>query len=998
MTPAARHRPAADHGVGSFERVTAALEKVVGEGRPAGAWVKYNCPVHEAEPGRHDPSLIVRHFADVGRTKISCRAGCDDREILARLDLEVRDLYDNPVRRRRDYQRQVVRRPQPRQVTRADRAIDAAGLPLTKPAKDLGQQRSGWRKVAAYSYVRADGTVAGEVVRREAAFEHGRKKRFHQHHWDPQTGRMVDGGFEAIPYNLPGVMDAVAAGRTVYIAEGEKDADTAAARAGLVATTNAGGALNWTDEHSRWLYGAAEVVIVCDRDAPGYRRADRILTSLAGHVGRIRVVQAATGKDLTEHFDAGHGVDELTPIPFLDPATPGLLTTAPANTLDQVAASAGVVSPVAGPSPELTNTPDGGPTMATSWHNVDGPTHHDDTVDHLGSQFSQVVRALMQEIMQLAMRLADERRRQAEEARRESEQAQREFEAAQAAERKATEIRLSKLREHGWDRLSRSEIASALRDAASWSEQSETAKRMVGELAGHIRGRYGVHIDPTSGHVTVDTPDLVGQLAAIEKDRAAAARVRTAQDRMVEMVGAEDIDESKKAALYADISTWQRNPSGHNLGELTKKMEAAGVPEKTRTKIRFVGVYLGTPDGTEVPVADRAATALVTPVAELRRLGEPLVDPAEECKPRVDAMLQRYQDRLRHGVDTRTVQDQLAEAVAVMTDEDREIARARGTAIRRNPAAEFKPLWPDHVDRDELGEKIRMYASLAPQVEARITQDDGVDAAWSTSQRERTIKLGADIDKALTKGKGLHRLEKDQIRAVIAAVEAGDSVVPDMLWADDRSAAAIDRDRADEIGRSVAAGHRRQLEEILSSSAVPAEAARAAREEVAALVGHETSLAAGRISLGDYERSGADDHLLAKLSAAGVSEPMRNRVRNHLDEAISDSAITGKQAARIAARWADRRELVAAGRAPAVAAYDSAERRTDLQAGLESAGLDPDEIAQRMAADAGRARPLSAAVRHTPGETPGRPHRTTTPGQGVHRINHRGKGEPGLGR
>lgn len=976
---------------GSWATITAALEREVGPGRPSGSWVKYCCPVHEAGGTGHHPSLAVKYDANQQRTKVKCFAGCDDRDVLDKLHLQVKDLFDNPIERAWG-RRRAAPRLAPRKVTRAERAIDAAGLPLRKAKTDYGRQRSAWKTTATYPYAREDGTVAGEVVRREARFEHGRDKQFFQRRWT-ETG-WEDSGFEPIPFQLPRVLAAIEAGEPIYICEGEKDVLTAEA-AGLTATTNAGGALSWNGEHAKWLTGAGEVVIVADHDAPGYRRAEKVMDSLAGRVGSVRVLRAATGKDLTDHIQAGHDLDELEPVPYLDPHT-STAAAAAAVGAEQIAAIAGRSAAQA--IPDLTTATQEAAMGEPVFTKTDDTLHHDDTVDHFAQHFSRVMQLLMQQIIQFAQQSA-ERNRRAQEAKMADDIAKmRENQERHAAEQKAVETRLAKMRSHGWERMSRSEVVAAMRDAVVWSEDSDAAKRAMNELAGHIRGRWGVHVDTGTGHVTVDAPELVTQLSAAERDRAAGERVRTAQDRMVSMISAEnDLDEATKATLIAEVDRWRKNPTGHSLDTLAKKVAETKVSDRTRARIRFVAVYLGTPDSTQVPVSELGTLAQVSATTELRRMGEPLVDLGEEAKTRVDALLVRYQDRLRYGLDVESIREQLGQAVAVMTPEDQQIARDRGTAIRKDPAGQYRPLWPNHVDREALAEKVRMYALLAPQVEARAARDDGLDADWSNQQRDRVAALRRDIDHAIAKGEGLHDLEKDQLRAVLADVEAGKTDVPDLLFADDRSAAALDRDRADEIARGVAGDHRRQLEELLSTAAAPG-AARDAREEIATVVAAQTDLAAGRTSLGDYEEAGSEAKLLARLSAAGVPEPVRNRVRKHLDRASSDAAITGKQSQRIADKWLDRRDLVAAGRAPAdkPVRYDSPERRQATEAHLRSKGVSEGRISARMAADAGHAHPPQAAVRNAGARKSAR---KTTPGQGVRRTQHRGRGDQrGYGR
>jgi len=977
---------------GSWATINAALEREMGPGRQSGEWIKYCCPVHEAGGGRHNPSLAVKYDANQQRTKVKCFAGCDDRDVLDKLHLQVRDLFDNPIERARG-QRRAAPRLAPRKVTRAERAIDAAGLPLRKAKTDYGRQLSAWKPVASYPYAREDGTVAGEVVRREARFEHGRDKQFFQRRWT-ETG-WDDSGFEPIPFQLPRVLAAIEAGEPIYICEGEKDVLTAEA-AGLTATTNAGGALSWTDEHAKWLTGAGEVVIVADHDAPGYRRAEKVMASLAGRVGSVRVLRAATGKDLTDHIQAGHDLDELEPVPYLDPHTGTSAAAAAAVSAEQIAANAGRAA--AQPISEPTTTPQESAMGEPVFTKQDDTLHHDDTVDHFAQHFSRIMQLLMQQIMTFAQQSAERNRRAVEAQMADDIAAIREHNERRAAEQKAVEARLAGMRKHGWDRMSRSEIVAAMRDAVVWSEDSDAAKRVMNELAGHIRGRWGVHVDTNSGHVTVDAPELVQRLTAAERDRVAGERVRTAQDRIVSLISAEEgLDESAKATLIAEVDQWRKNPTGHSLDALSKKVAASKVSDKTRAQIRFVAIYLGTPDGEEIPRDELGARVAISATTELRRMEEPLVDLGEEAKPRVDQLLVRYQDRLRYGLDVAGIREQLGQAVAVMTPEDQQIARDRGVEIRKNPAGQYKPLWPNHIDREALTEKIRMYAALAPVVDIRTVKDDGVDAEWAAHQRERAATLRKEIDHAITKGEGLIDLERDQLRAVLADIEAGKTEVPAQLFADDRTAAAVDRERSDTIARDVAADHHRQLNELLATAAAPG-AAREAREEIANLRDTQTSLAAGRISLGDYEETSVETKLLGRLSAAGVPDQVCNRVRKHLDRASTDAAITGKQANRIADKWTDRRDLVAAGRAATdkPVPYDSPERRKATEAHLRSKGVSEDGVAARMAADAGHAHPPQAAVRNT-GVRKGA--RRTAPGQGVRRTHHRGRGDQrGYGR
>ena len=119
-------------------------------------------------------------------------------------------------------------------------------------------------------------------------------------------------GVERIPYRLPGLIEGIALGRTVYITEGEKDAD-ALHSLGLTATTNAGGADKWRSEYNQYFAGA-DVVILPDNDEPGRQHAkatERAITGVAASV-RILELPGLPGKgDVSDWLCDGHTLSEL---------------------------------------------------------------------------------------------------------------------------------------------------------------------------------------------------------------------------------------------------------------------------------------------------------------------------------------------------------------------------------------------------------------------------------------------------------------------------------------------------------------------------------------------------------------------------------------------------------------------------------------------------------------------------------------------------------------
>lgn len=140
--------------------------------------------------------------------------------------------------------------------------------------------------------------------------------------WVPKTfrPRLLDGRYtrprpaEEVLYRLPDVLKAKANGEPVYLAEGERDCETAR-EFGLVATTAMSGASQpWLPQFSEALAGA-DVVVVADNDVGGRKRARRIQEEIEPYARTARVVVARYGNDITDHLLAGYAPGLLDPLP-----------------------------------------------------------------------------------------------------------------------------------------------------------------------------------------------------------------------------------------------------------------------------------------------------------------------------------------------------------------------------------------------------------------------------------------------------------------------------------------------------------------------------------------------------------------------------------------------------------------------------------------------------------------------------------------------------------
>jgi len=245
----------------AFERVVDAVAAATGRTPKGNGQQRMAlCPAHEDG----NPSLSITAKDD--RVLLNCHANCETEYIVAAMNLTMADLFDE------------VR----------EKGYSPIG---TKPTI-----------VAEYPYVDEQGTLLFQVVRMEP-------KTFRQRRPDGTGWSWSLGDTRRVLYRLPEVLQAVRDGVTVYVVEGEKDVHTLEGRE-LVGTCNPGGAGKWLPAYSDSLRDA-DVVIIADRDDPGQAHARMVAQALDGIAAHIRITEARTGKDATDHFAAGHGVDEL---------------------------------------------------------------------------------------------------------------------------------------------------------------------------------------------------------------------------------------------------------------------------------------------------------------------------------------------------------------------------------------------------------------------------------------------------------------------------------------------------------------------------------------------------------------------------------------------------------------------------------------------------------------------------------------------------------------
>ncbi len=140
-------------------------------------------------------------------------------------------------------------------------------------------------------------------------------------------------GVRRVPFHLPELRAAIKAARTIFVVEGEKDADALRAL-GFCATTNAQGAgWKWTPEFIEHFRGVKRVGFIADSDAPGRKAADERAALLAAVVDDVRVLDLARersdGYDVSDWVAEGHTADDLRAIVTKTPKVEGSAREAP---------------------------------------------------------------------------------------------------------------------------------------------------------------------------------------------------------------------------------------------------------------------------------------------------------------------------------------------------------------------------------------------------------------------------------------------------------------------------------------------------------------------------------------------------------------------------------------------------------------------------------------------------------------------------------------------
>lgn len=234
-----------------------------------GQRVMVRCPAHEdgsaslsVAPGSDQPVVMF------------CHAGCQTEDILNAFGINWDDI---------------------------SAALDQ---PVVQELPSLGGLGQATHR---YEYKNDAGRLIFEVLRFEPP---GQRKQFRQRR--PNAG----GGWEwnlqgvtRVLYRQAEVRECIAAGSTIYVVEGEKDAETLVSL-GLCATTNSGGAGKWEPQYTEVLAGA-DVVLISDADETGRAHARQVKDFLIEAGCTVEIRESGHEKDITDHLTKGYAFSDL---------------------------------------------------------------------------------------------------------------------------------------------------------------------------------------------------------------------------------------------------------------------------------------------------------------------------------------------------------------------------------------------------------------------------------------------------------------------------------------------------------------------------------------------------------------------------------------------------------------------------------------------------------------------------------------------------------------
>jgi hypothetical protein len=236
------------------------IASILGNAKKVGGGYLASCPVPSHGQGNGDkhPSLSIT-MSDDGNPLFKCHGGCDQHTVFS----TIKEMGLLPA---------LPDRPDYLDSIKPMKPIPLISTPVLEHE---------------WHYTDEDG-ISLFIKQRFKTFD-SKGKTYKTLRVMPDGTRVGKlGDCRIVPYKLPDLQQATAAGRVVYITEGEKAAD-ALGSLGVVATTSHAGAGNWSPELNQYFAGA-NVVVVPDNDLAGWQYAQKVVEALITTAKSVRVL------------------------------------------------------------------------------------------------------------------------------------------------------------------------------------------------------------------------------------------------------------------------------------------------------------------------------------------------------------------------------------------------------------------------------------------------------------------------------------------------------------------------------------------------------------------------------------------------------------------------------------------------------------------------------------------------------------------------------------
>jgi hypothetical protein len=236
------------------------IASILGNAKKVGGGYLASCPVPSHGQGNGDkhPSLSIT-MSDDGNFLFKCHSGCDQHTVFS----TIKEMGLLPA---------LPDRPDYLDSIKPMKPIPLISTPVLEHE---------------WHYTDEDG-ISLFIKQRFKTFD-SKGKTYKTLRVMPDGSRVGKlGDCRLVPYKLPELRQATAAGRVVYITEGEKAAD-ALGSLGVVATTSHAGAGNWSPELNQYFAGA-NVVVVPDNDLAGWNYAQKVVEALITTAKSVRVL------------------------------------------------------------------------------------------------------------------------------------------------------------------------------------------------------------------------------------------------------------------------------------------------------------------------------------------------------------------------------------------------------------------------------------------------------------------------------------------------------------------------------------------------------------------------------------------------------------------------------------------------------------------------------------------------------------------------------------